>query len=234
MGACTIGVTFAPPLAGANAQCGSTAGPQNSVLKIFDNDPASPQLLMMSGVALDYCLTASSALSATVTVGGTAEFPMAAQAQGFSGAVALTCAATIPQGVCSVTPASVMLAGATPVSFQVNVTTTAALASAAVGGAPGVAGLLRLATCAFGVLILWSLIGRGRASNIPGAHERAFRSAQAGVILAALAMGLVGCFGGQGGAVQPMPGTPAGTYPLTVTGTAAGATRTIDLSLTVQ
>jgi hypothetical protein len=34
--------------------------------------------------------------------------------------------------------------------------------------------------------------------------------------------------------VQPMPGTPAGTYPLTVTGTAAGATRTIDLSLTVQ
>ena len=35
-------------------------------------------------------------------------------------------------------------------------------------------------------------------------------------------------------AVQPLPGTPAGTYPLTVTGTAAGATRTFGLTLTVQ
>jgi hypothetical protein len=199
---------------------------------------------MMSGVALDYCLTSSSALSATVTAGGTAEFPMAAQAQGFSGAVALTCVATIPQGVCSVTPASVMLAGGnpgTPLSFQVSVTTTAGLASTSVMGAPVVAGmlrsgLLRFAECAFGVLIAWGLIGRGRASrlNIQGLHVRAFRLAQAGVILAALALGLVGCFGGQGAAVQPMPGTPAGTYSLTVTGTAAGATRTINLTLTVQ
>ena len=236
---CTIGVTFAPPAAGANAQCGSTAGPQNSLLKIFDNDPASPQMLMMSGVAQDYCLTSSGGMTATVTAGGTAGFPMAAQAQGFSGAVALTCTATVPQGVCSVTPASVMLSGVAPVSFQVSVTTTAAVtsaSSAALGGGPGAAGLIRFVVCALGVLILCGLMGRASESELDVQRVRGqvFRLAQAGVVLVMLAVGLAACFGGPGAAVQPLPGTPAGTYPLTVTGTAAGATRTVGLTLTVQ
>jgi hypothetical protein len=233
---CTIGVTFAPPAAGANAQCGSTAGPQNSVLKIFDNDPASPQVLMMSGLAQDYCLTSSGGMTATVTAGGTAGFPMAAQAQGFSGAVALTCTATVPQGVCSVTPASVMLSGVAPVSFQVSVTTTAAVTSAALGGGPGAAGLVRFVACALGVFILCGLTGRASESELDVQHVRGqvCRLAQAGVVLVMLAVGLAACFGGPGAAVQPLPGTPAGTYPLTVTGTAAGATRTVGLTLTVQ
>jgi hypothetical protein len=233
---CTIGVTFAPPAAGANAQSGSTAGPQNSVLKILDNDPASPQVLMMSGVAQDYCLTSSGGMTATVTAGGTAGFPMAAQAQGFNGAVALTCTATVPQGVCSVTPASVMLSGVAPVSFQVSVTTTAAVTSAALGGGPGPAGLVRFVVGALGVLILRGLMGRASESELDVQHVRGqvFRLAQAGVVLVMLSVGLAACFGGPGAAVQPLPGTPAGTYPLTVTGTAAGATRTVGLTLTVQ
>jgi hypothetical protein len=234
-GNCTIGVTFAPPAAGANAQCGSTAGPQNGTLKILDNDPASPQLLMISGVAMDYCLTTSGAMSATVTAGGTAEFPMAAQAQGFSGAVALTCAATVPQWVCSVTPASVMLSGVAPVSFQVNVTTTAATASAAMAGMPDAASMLRFTACGLGFLMLWGLMGGGGAprSNMY-CRADAFRVAQGLVILLVLSLGLAACFGSKGAAVQPLPGTPAGMYPLTVTGTAAGATRTVGLTLTVQ
>jgi hypothetical protein len=193
-------------------------------------------VLMMSGVAQDYCLTSSGGMTATVTAGGTAGFPMAAQAQGFNGAVALTCTATVPQGVCSVTPASVMLSGVAPVSFQVSVTTTAAVTGAALGGGPGAAGLVRFVVGALGVLILCGLMGRASESELDVQHVRGqvFRLAQAGVVLVMLSVGLAACFGGPGAAVQPLPGTPAGTYPLTVTGTAAGATRTVGLTLTVQ
>jgi len=150
--------------------------------------------------------------------------------------VALTCTATVPQGVCSVTPASVMLSGVAPVSFQVSVTTTAAVTSAALGGGPGAAGLVRFVVGALGVLILCGLMGRASESELDVQHVRGqvFRLAQAGVVLVMLSVGLAACFGGPGAAVQPLPGTPAGTYPLTVTGTAAGATRTVGLTLTVQ
>jgi hypothetical protein len=236
-GSCTIGVTFTPPPDGANTLCGSTAGPQNSVLKIFDNDPASPQMVTLSGVAQDYCLASSGAMNATVTAGGSAEFPMDAQAQGFGGTVALTCAATIPQGGCSVTPASVMITGGAPVPFQVSVTTTAATTSAAIGSGPGASALLRLVSCAFAGLLLLLLTQAAPTQRYLAGqvHSHAFRMVQAGTILVLLSLGLAACFGGQGAAVQPVTGTPAGTYPVTVTGTTtSGATRTIGLSLTVQ
>jgi len=229
-----ISVTFTPPVAAAGAPCGSTAGMQSSVLKIFDNDPASPQVLTLSGTALDYCLIPPGAISATVSAGGTAEFQLDAQAQGFTGAVALACAATIPQGACSVTPASLMLTGDAPVPFQVGVTTTAGTASAAIGGQPGRPGMPGLMTSGLAALLILFTLICGSGSPRSRLRRDAFRMAQASAILVMLSLGLMACFGSQG-AVRTMPGTPTGTYPLTITGTTTtGATRTIGLTLTVQ
>jgi hypothetical protein len=55
-------------------------------------------------------------------------------------------------------------------------------------------------------------------------------------LLVGLSLMLASCFGSSTGSVTPPGGTPAGTYPITITGTTAsgGVTRTLGLTLNVQ
>ncbi|HEY0702720.1 MAG TPA: choice-of-anchor D domain-containing protein, partial [Candidatus Acidoferrales bacterium] len=234
---CTVGVTFTPAVAAVDAACGSTAGTQSSVLKLFDNDPASPQSVNVSGVVTDYCLIPPGAISATVTAGGTAQFQLDAQATGYAGTIMLTCAATITQGTCSVTPASVAFTGNSPVPLQVSVSTTANVASAIAQKAtanpprrmPGL-------PLTFAVVLLLCAVWFGsRTSPQPSSLGRPLHLAQSLALLVVFSLMLVACFGSSGSSVTAPGGTPAGTYPLTITGTTStGVTRTIGLTLTVQ
>jgi hypothetical protein len=234
---CTIGVTFTPPAPAANTQCGAAAGTQTSTLSIFDNDPNSPQVLTLSGTAQDYCLVPSSAISATVSSGSTGEFQLAAQSAGFAGAVALTCTGSVPEGTCTVSPASVTLAaGAAPIPFQVNLTTTAQPTGSITGlfrhfeiGVNGKSVGVTDRVLMF--LLLGAFVMAGRLRR----RTWSLRVLETCAIFIILSVALVACGGGSQGAVVSATGTTPGTYPLTITGTTTGgATRTIALSLTVQ
>ncbi len=239
---CTIGVTFTPPVASASANCGSTAGNQSSVLKIFDNDPASPQGVNVSGMVTDYCLVPPGALTSTITAGGTAQFTVDAQASGYTGTIMLTCSATIPQGTCSVSPTSVAFTGNAPVTVQVSVTTTAnALSTATVRPANPVRVPTRtILVCLLPLLLLVGCWFAARSDRKKGIITRAFaqplRFVQSLILLVGLSLMLASCFGSSTGSVTPPGGTPAGTYPITITGTTAsgGVTRTLGLTLNVQ
>jgi hypothetical protein len=55
-GSCTLTVTFTPLASPVAAPCGSTAGAKTATLIITDNAPTSPQIISLSGGAMDYCL----------------------------------------------------------------------------------------------------------------------------------------------------------------------------------
>jgi hypothetical protein len=230
-------VTFTPPAPAANTQCGSAAGAQTSTLSIFDNDPKSPQVLALSGMAMDYCLIPPGAISATVPSGSAGQFQLDAQSAGFAGTVALTCTAAVPEGACTILPATVTLTAAgAPVPFQVSVTTTARPAGSLVGIFDNfrivpTEKLSGVSVRAFGLLILAMLLWPSGARRHRTGTLRALETC---VLAVVISLGLAACSGGSQTAVAAT-GTAAGTYPITITGTTtAGATRTLGLTLTVQ
>ncbi len=239
-GSCMIGVTFTPPVASADTACGSTAGNQTSALKIFDNDPASPQSVNVSGTVTDYCLVPPGAISATVTAGGTAQFMVDAQATGYTGTIMLTCTATITQGTCTVNPATVTFTGNAPVPVQVSVTTTGSAVSAGMKSPDHPLRLQPSFVFAFSMMLIPFVGGwfAQRATSerrkFLGAFAQPLRFAQSLILLLAFSLMLVACFGSSANSVSA-GGTPVGTYPITITGTTSpGVARTIGLTLTVQ
>ena len=233
---CTLAVTFAPAAPAPNTQCGSAAGPQTSTLSIFDNDPKSPQTLLLSGTSLDFCLVPPGALSTTVESGSTGAFQLEAQSAGFVGSVALTCTAAVPEGACTVLPTSVDLSGGAPLPIQVSVTTTARPAGSIVGAFGKFGDLASRELASLIILVfLFAIVGMLLAGNsLRGRRSNLLRVVQTCAVLIIISVGLAACFGGNQGAVIPT-GTAAGTYPLTITATTtAGATRTIGLTLIVE
>jgi hypothetical protein len=168
-------------------------------------------------------------LAAGATTGNTTAISVAPSG-GFTGTVVLTCAVTTSPAnandppTCSAPDASVTGTGS--VSSTLTVTTTATTTSAlrhpldkffAAGGGIVVAGLL--------------LFG------IP-ARRRNWRSILAILLFAGVAGFGIGCGsgggGGGGGGGTTVPGTTAGAYVLTVTGTSGSLTETTTVNLTVN
>lgn len=170
-------------------------------------------------------VTVNAGLSATYTiqVGGTG---------GFASAVNLTCSlpATATQTSCSFNPASVTPSGATPATSTLTVTTTsrAFLPPPAGGRRMGPrfvpAPLLVLATISLALLFFVAKTRRQRlAASVPLA-----------AVLLLLVLEGAGCGGGSSSPPTAPRGTPAGTYPVTVTGTSANVTHTSKVTLVVN
>jgi trimeric autotransporter adhesin len=151
---------------------------------------------------------------------------------GFSGAVALTCvvtpAAASDPATCSVSPASVTISGTTAQTATLTVSTTAAT-TASLGGR-------------------WYATGAGLACllcfGLPG-RRRAWQGLLGMVALMIFAATfLVSCGGGSsgggggstagGGSTTSNPGTTAGTYSVTITGTSASTSKTTVVTFTVN
>jgi hypothetical protein len=155
-------------------------------------------------------VTAGAATTTTVTLGGV---------DNFSGLVSIAC--TLPTAMTEATcPAvNVNMTGASATA-QLTITTTAAHAlTASRASIKGMYG--------FGALACVFLFA------IPGSRRRRFPLA---LLLLVCVAGFGGCGGGGSGVTntQMDPGTPKGTYTVSVTATSTGITRTGSFTVTVQ
>jgi hypothetical protein len=245
---CTIPVAFKPLQA---ATCITTGGSRTATMVLNDNAPGSPHSIPLSGTAMDFCVEDSPGQPVVepITAGQSATYVLEiASSAGFAGSAGLAC--SVPQtllGTCTVTttptttPPVVQITAAAPGQFQVVVTTTAPGVLAAADGTrlatptwPGSNRRLWLALLLLASVVIWAwALGRRRAGLA--------KLAQSAALLLACAMAIAAC-GGGGGATTPAapaPGTPSGTYIITLTATVTPAgqpsvSRTFPLSLTVQ
>ena len=165
------------------------------------------------------------------TTGNTGTISIAGT-NGFTGSVGLSCKVTtsltnvsdLPS--CSLNPASVTISGTAAQTSTLTVTTTAA--SSAENNEKD---------------LFWPTGGTALALVVLIAVPRRRRNwlGMAGMFLLCLAIGSVGCGGGSGGGGQggnggnANPGTTAGTYTITVTGTSGSVSATVGtVTLTVQ
>ncbi len=243
---CTIQVAFKPL---QTSTCGANGGARNAILDLADNAPGSPQGIPLGGTASDFCIASSpdQAVVEPITAGQSATYLLEiSSSAGFTGSAALSCAVPAALlGGCTITttpvtsPTVVPITPTTPGQFQVVVTSTPAPSAAdtipAQPGAPVRPLNNRIPRIA---IIFWTLamtlsLGRFRSTFA--------RVAQLGVLLIALAVAIAACGGGSAPPIPaaPPPGTPPGTYIITVTATVSPAgqpsiSRAFPLSLTVQ
>jgi hypothetical protein len=236
---CTVSIAFAP----------TAAGLRTGALTIIDDAPGSPHAVTLIGAATDFTIEPSplGAASAEVEPGSPAHFDLEVSSLGgFSGNVALSCAGAPDTTTCAILPGTVTVAGGDAVAFTVTVT-TAAPGTRSAAAVPGPDALARgtrwrggpLAVLA--VLAVFSALAAASARR-RGARglRRRWRFTAATLISAALAAGAVaaGCNHSvdETGFVDARPGSgsPPGTYPLTITGTSGGRTKTLALSLTIR
>jgi len=238
-GTCTIQVAFAPV-------CASPAA-RSATLTVADNAANSPQSIAISGTAAgQFCMDppASGATTATIVAGQTATYQLdVISMNAFAGSVAMACTGAPTTTACSVTPSPVPVGANSTSVFQVNVSTMArsTMFSPVRRMQFGPTGKLPFALFAFaGLAVAWTLASRGKGTRIDGLVDDRFvrnRFAQATALALLFAVALVACGGGGGagsGGGGSSGGTPAGTYVLNVTGTVAGASQTIRLTLVVQ
>jgi len=226
---CTIAVTFAP----------TAVGTRSAMLKITDNATGTPHTVALSGTGTDFSVTAAQGAQTTATVvaGETATYNLELSGTpGFTGTVALTCTGAPSLSACTITPFSLSLSGTNTLNTTVSVSTTARGMSVPrhLPSQPMVPLLAPVWSMALAALLATAMFARLR--RLRGSEPGRLRPVAAVLSIAMIAAGVLTSCGG--GAHQPPPGTPAGTYNLTVTATAASGSATLThkttLTLTVN
>ncbi|MDE3104782.1 MAG: choice-of-anchor D domain-containing protein [Acidobacteriota bacterium] len=212
---CTAQLIFTP----------TAAGSRNGTLSVTDDAAGSPQTLPLTGTGVDFSLAADGSLSATIASGGSATFPLLLSPVSASPIpVSFACVGVPSSATCTIQPAGVTLATTTVVSITVQTGVTTG-----------------------SVAPQWQRRGRALwlALLLPLALPTLRRRPRGLLTLLAVAavtacLAATGCGSGRlipGTAAAPVtagPATPSGTYSMAVTATAAGLTRTVNLTLTVQ
>ena len=210
---CTLQVGFSPTLPGA----------RTGLLSVQDSAGNSPQMVALSGAAVDFSLAVNGPSSATLASGGTATYSLLlSSAAGVSGTAAFTCSGVPAHATCTVNPGTPSLGGATPMT----VTVATGLASGSLS-APPMPG--RSASRVWFALLL------------PGALLCFFRGKRRALALCLsyLVIAVAGCgssrtLPGSGGSGTTPVVTPSGTYTLLVAGASTGLVRSVSLTLVVQ
>ncbi|HLW98990.1 MAG TPA: choice-of-anchor D domain-containing protein [Candidatus Acidoferrales bacterium] len=224
-GNCSISVTFTP----------TAAGTRTGALTVTDNASGSPQNVTLTGTGangtVDFSLTAT-AVTGTVTAGQPAKFNLTVTSSGgFNQAVNLTCSGA-PQGAaCIISPSSVTPSGSGPTTTTITVTTTAHVmvgpGPREVFPTPGGQMVVMKMALLMGILAMLAttFLGKRRQARLV-----------LGFTMLVVLLGS-GCLGLTGS--SPLgPGTPVGTYILTVTGQSGTGSnvlvRTVKVTLVVN
>jgi hypothetical protein len=170
-------------------------------------------LTLVVQVAPDFAITGPPTASQTVSAGQSAAFSVSLTPVGsFSGAVSLSCAiapATTPAAACSLSSSSVQFSGAAAQTVAVTVGTTGSVTVAA-----------------------------ARTENLVGLlvpRRRKYLSTLSALLIMAAFGALTGCGPGSGTShSQTTPGTPSGTYTITVAATSGSLTHNAVLQVIVQ
>ncbi len=219
-GVATFSASFAA--AGSYAVTANYAGDGNNL-------PSSSNPVTIMIAAPDFTVAATPA-SGSVSPGQSTTFTLkVSSVAGYSGTVKFSCGALPSLAACSFAPASVTPSGSA-VSSTLTVTTAAASALLSPErpfgpSSPWIpAGGLAMA----GVMGLAFVPGKMRRWN------RQLRLLSWGFLLASLSLAIVGCGGGN--STPSNPGTPAGTYSISVSASdgAGGPQHAASISLTVQ
>ncbi|MHB8540583.1 MAG: choice-of-anchor D domain-containing protein [Candidatus Acidiferrales bacterium] len=216
-GNCTADIDFLP----------LAVGTRSATLTLSDNSATNPTV-SLTGTATDFQMApaAGGTTSATVAAGQTAAIALELNAlNGFTGSVTLGCSNPPPAGTCNVSPVSAQVSGTAPVSFTVNVTTTARSLIVPVSRPDSYHPKSPALPMAAVWLLALAVLLFTRARN---KKARVLRP------VLALSLLLLSSCGGGGGGTAPPSGTPAGTYIVKATATSGGTARTVDLSITVQ
>lgn len=212
--ACNLVVVFAP----------TAAGSISGTLTVADDAPSGQQVVNLGGAGVDFTLTPDGSTTATVSSGSVASYSLLLRSMtGLQGTVALGCSGAPANAVCTVSPGTGSLGGTTVVT--VSVQTGQATANARYPQV-GAAALLALLAAP----LAW------------GARRRRFVRLFLCMALLAATGALAGCGatrlipapGGGGSGTGGASPTPAGTYNLTVSGSAAGLTHSVGLTLVVK
>jgi hypothetical protein len=176
-------------------------------------------------------VTPGTSAAATISPGETASYTLSVQPTGgFNQAVALACTGAPAKATCSVLPPAVSLDGTNSQNVKVTVATTAAsLAPPGPKGGPPAPGNFVLHN--WWIALLWLLM-MGTLALAFNQRRRSVPLLAGAALLAAIAMSCGG--GGGGGSTVTNPGTPKGTYTLTVTGTSGSLQHQTIVQLTVQ
>lgn len=214
---CSFSISFTP----------SAAGTRTGSAIVNSNAPGT-NVVTLTGGGADFALTASPA-SQSVSAGSSASYTLATTSSGgtFSGAINLSCGGLPQDASCSFTPATLNAGSSTRLIITTKASQTATLREMpARGSAPLFALWMHLSS--IGVFGLFFLGGTDRKKR-------------AKVVLFLLSLvllvGLAASCGGSstsGNNTTSVPGTPAGSYHITVIGTSGAMTHTISLTLTVQ
>ncbi len=243
---CTIQVAFKPV---HSTTCVARASSRSATLTLNDNAPGSPHSIPLSGTATDVCVESSpaQAVVAPITAGQSATYLLEINSSsGIAGSASLAC--SVPAdllGTCTITttpttnPPVVQFSSTAPGQFQVVATTLAPGGTAIIVNRvrrttpmpPADNRMLWITVISLMLAVSW-VLGRRRRSLV--------KLVQAALLVLACTVALAACGGGGATApADPAPGTPAGTYIITVAATVNVAgqpsvSRTFPLSLTVQ
>ncbi|MGB8525116.1 MAG: choice-of-anchor D domain-containing protein [Candidatus Acidiferrales bacterium] len=245
-GTCTVSMTFAPAAPASGAQCGSTTGAKSATLTLTDNSTDSPQAVMLTGTATDFCPNPPTVggNSLTVTKGATATFNLdITSMNGFAGSVGLACTGAVPgAGSCATSASTLNVPENGQAPFTVSVPTGSSLVRPKAREFRWPPWNWYLAVIVLLAMLGMATLGHrsarasasGRENHELGAvwnfcGNKMMRVGQACLLLLILGFAMSACSGGAGSA-----STQPNTYTFTVTATSGGATRTIALTLTVQ
>jgi hypothetical protein len=216
--ACSLTIVFAP----------TAAGPVAGTLTFTDNAASGVQTTTLSGTGIDFALTTTGVSSATIAGSG-ASVTYSLQLSslnGLSGNVALSCTGAPANSTCTAVPGVASLGTTMPIAVTVETATTTIAALAPPGGP------FRAASAAKALLLALLLpVAFFHRRRYPRLTRLLTLICALGVMSSCGASRAIPDTGTTGGGGTP---TPAGTYPLTVSASAAGLTHSVTLTLVVQ
>ena len=197
------------------------------------NNSASTSSAVTIVIAAPDFTVAATPTSGSITPGQTATFTFTVSpVGGFAGTVKFSCGTLPSMAACAFTPASVTPSGGSPVSSTLTVTTAAATARLNPDRpfGPSIPWLPADGLAFAGVMGLVFAPGKMRR------WSRQLRLLSFGLLLASLSFAIQGCGGGGGNNSPANPGTPAGSYTISIdaSGSAGGPQHAMNVTLTVQ